>query len=282
MKPTIFMAAALLLSMSGCAFLNGEPIIQDNAFFLKSTADRRHGFHDGFGLFDTPQNSELPSSCINQPAGKKDKTTIPEGETFADEMTDLADISRCTEAMKQLIDIRWANYEDELSGAINIGNASLDIVTLGVNAAGTLTGAGTTHILSAVAGGLTGSKASINSNMLYNNSVLIVLVQMKSDRASWAATIAKRLTTNGQTTYKNMYEAASDLYAYDRAGSLTEALISLQSAAGAQDAACQAELKNAKKGGTSEASTTTTKCGSMPTTKSNSGVDTTASTPGTK
>jgi hypothetical protein len=228
---TVLVLACVALSLSGCGtirnVLRGEPDVVDNSFLVPDI-----------------RSDARPQEC--------------EG---AESFTASDKIRRCSEAMKVLIDVRWAHYADSLNATVTTGITTVDAVSLGLSTAGTLTPTGTTQILSAIVAGLNGLKATANQDLLYKNSITLILLQMKKDRASWATVIQKQLDATGGG-YKNMFEAASDLYAYYRAGSWNEAIMSMQSDAGAQEAACQAELKNAMLKVTStEQSTSTSPCG---------------------
>lgn len=233
MKSPIIILLSIVLStcLSGCStiknVLRGEPDIVDNNFLVPNA--------------DTPTP---PPACAG-----------------AESMTDYIAIRKCTEAMKLLIDVRWAHYADSLNAAVTSGVTAIDAVSLGLSTAGTLTPTGTTQILSAIVAGLNGLKATANQDLLYKNSITLILLQMKKDRASWATVIQKEINA-GANGYKNMFEASADLYAYYRAGSWNEAIMSMQSDSGAQEAACQSELKNARlESGTPSPSTPTSQCG---------------------
>lgn len=232
----ILLCIVLATIFSGCSSLTnvfrGEPNIHDSTFLV----------------VDKWQDSGTPSQCAGA-----DNWTSPTNDD---------DIRRCTEQMKLLIDVRWAHYSDSLLSTISTGTTAFDVVQLGLTTAGSLTGANTTQILSAIASGLAGVKSTISEDLLYKNSIVLIILQMKKDRASWATIIQKQL--NGGK-YKNMYEAATDLYAYYRAGSWNEALTSMQSDSGAQEAACAAELKKAKiNNGSDSAATATSPCDEKP------------------
>jgi outer membrane protein OmpA-like peptidoglycan-associated protein len=113
---------------------------------------------------------------------------------------------------------------------------------LGLNISGQLTPAGTTKVLSAIAAGVTGSKSIINEDVLYKSSVQTILLQMIKDRALVKKRIIERL--DGGHPYGSMFEAALDLYEYDRAGSWNNALLSIQSDIATHSAECSTQLAN--------------------------------------
>lgn len=234
------------LVCSGCSYWQNqaESIYKGQAVFA-----------DGFFMLDRSNaQADLPAACqaSEQPAapalteeekkkGKKQKVDT-QGPDFWTNATEegKAKIHACTIAMKQLIDIRWAHFSDAVHGSIGAGSAILDTMTLGLNAAGALTPGDTTQILSAVATGFSGFKTTINEDILYKNSVHMILQQMEKDRALRATIILIKLKKNA---YQSMMEAASDLYAYNRAGTWTNALVAMQADSGNKLSECKAQLR---------------------------------------
>ena len=104
-----------------------------------------------------------------------------------------------------------------------------------MGAAGGLIGGATSQVLNAANSALAGAQGKINSDVLYSHSINIILQQMKSDRAAQAIVIETKVQNSA---YKNMYDAAIDLYKYARAGSWTEAIVSLEASAGNQAKNC--------------------------------------------
>ncbi len=258
---TLRILAALALggpALFGCQqtisnLANGEPVI-DDAVWLHGPA------------VQAPAAASAPSSDAFLPdACNKDWSSAT-----------METIAPCTEAMKQLIDVRFAHYEDSLLRAIDAGNTTADIGVVGLGLAGTLSPGVASQILNAISAGITSTKSKVNEDILYNKSIELILVQMDKDRASWASVIETRLKPGSANEYTSMYQAANDLYAYDRAGSWTQALISMQTDSGAENSACQNELKTVKKTGATvaPAAAQSTNCKNSPA----SGTDTTGST----
>lgn len=254
---TSLLVAVVAVSCSGCSdirnliksdpLIAGGPVIADDTFMLKiqdqsllPTACRMRYIDDSTG--EATRLKDEPSPDANDPP-------------FADELTYTATkdaattqrdaIKKCTQAMMLLIDVRWGHFADELNATVANGTTVLDITTMGLNIAGGLTAAGTTKVLGAIAAGLTGSKSIINDDMLYKNSIQTILLQMKKDRLKQQQQILARLDSD-KKPYNDMFEAALDLYAYDRAGTWNEALLSLQSDVAAKASACQDEVTAAK------------------------------------
>jgi hypothetical protein len=100
-------------------------------------------------------------------------------------------------------------------------------------------------ILKLAKSGVTGTQSAFNTDILNGAAPDVVCNQMRSDRATWGAIIERRLaatigtpSADGAQPYANMYEAANDLLAYDRAGSWTDALASLRTQSAAKAQAC--------------------------------------------
>jgi outer membrane protein OmpA-like peptidoglycan-associated protein len=229
---TVLLCAFSIAMCSGCgvlrhdALLQGEPIIEDKVFLLHAQDEALCGEKlDGTCAAPDPCKGAATWRISTQKDAFKEKVKL------------------CTLAMKLLIDTRWAHFADELRGAVDNGTAAVDLAMVGLNSAAALAPTGTAQILSAIAGGLGSAKATVNQDILYKNSITLILLQMKKDRASWATVIMAKLNAVDDKGYQNMYEAANDLYAYDRAGSWNEALAATQVSAGAQTAQCEAEQK---------------------------------------
>lgn len=137
----------------------------------------------------------------------------------------------CVYAMVQLIDVKFAHFEDQLFSSASNMNLATDIGLLGLSTAGSLVSGGATQVLHAAAAGVTGLRTSINQDLLYSNTITTILLQMQADRSAQKKQILDRLATNSTNPYKSMYEAANDLFFYARAGTWTQALLSIQKSA---------------------------------------------------
>jgi hypothetical protein len=113
-------------------------------------------------------------------------------------------------------------------------NAATDISVLGLNAAGTLVGGATTKaILAAISGGIVGTNAVINKDILYNQTINTLILQMDADRAAQKKIIIGKLSDTSKTYADYPLSAAeNDAIAYYEAGTLPSAIKSFaQSAA---------------------------------------------------
>jgi outer membrane protein OmpA-like peptidoglycan-associated protein len=273
-------------TISGCGIanpvsnaFNAEPRIDDDVWLNDFSSEPLSSLGQTSPQGPSSSNKTLtpgdtgyiPSVCNPSDADSKNKEQ-------GDQKVDKVDIVKCTEAMKQLIDVRFAHYEDSIMALAHTGNTIADVGVIGLGTASALSPGGTSQILGAISAAITGTKGKIDQDILYNKSIELIVTQMEKDRTSWASIIERRLyQTSDKNSYSDMYQAANDLYAYARAGSWSHALISMETDSGAQNASCQKELKDTKSGvagspsdpsnGSLSATATTcngTKAGSVP------------------
>jgi len=236
-------SALVMVSTTGCALVPkslqtdplvaGGPAIHDGVFLLQEQ-------DPALCKTGTGGTCSLPAPCADA-----DKWTVTTSDTDTDK-TNQASINKCTAAMKQLIKIRGDQFEHNINATMANTNFVIDATTEGLNIAGTLTAAGTTKILSAIAAGLGGTKKSITDDLLYSYSMRQIVQQMETDRALKEQVIDARLAADTKNPYHNMYDAASDLYDYDRASTWDAALNSLVSSTAAKSEACQTQTHNQK------------------------------------
>lgn len=131
-----------------------------------------------------------------------------------------------------LIDRRYAAFRAELY-AQRVGSAvGVDIATIGLNIAGVLSsGESAKTAANALAGGLVGSKASIDKNVYFDRTLPALLAQMEAERN----TVRLRMLA-GLAELPERYplmQAAADLEAYYAAGTLAGAVAAVTQEAGA-------------------------------------------------
>jgi hypothetical protein len=82
-----------------------------------------------------------------------------------------------------IADYRFSKYEADLMTGRAAGDTATDIAVLGLTSAASITPyAGTARILSAIAGGLTGSRAVLQKNFYQNQTVSVLLDRMRALR----------------------------------------------------------------------------------------------------
>ena len=135
---------------------------------------------------------------------------------------------RITFARMRYADIVFERYRHRLFYGAGGTNAAVDIAVLGLNSAGALvSGAATKSILAAVSGGLIGTRAIVEKEVLQNAAIPMLMIKMEEQRAAVRKRIEERLRRD-ESVYS--FEAAEiDAGDYFRAGSLHDALIALQS-----------------------------------------------------
>jgi hypothetical protein len=193
-----------MLTLGGCgAHINGwdnltagQPRIDDSVWF------RVPGHAQ---MSNQDQDTFIPRSCDNardypvQPDHAAADPTKP--LYFSGDVITPKDISGCVNDMKVVIDRRFEHWIDALASWTNISNSLVDTTIIGAGLAGTLAGGLTSQILNAVSSGLTGTKKSFDQDVFLQQSVSIIVTQMKTDRAKWDTIIEGRLlaTTAGST-----------------------------------------------------------------------------------
>jgi hypothetical protein len=226
--------------------MRGGPWINGNVFM-----GRNGGRPDS--REDTP--AVIPLAC--RPSDQQSSGTYDSDKKKADteehnlkieqEFIDLdeAGVKKCVDAMKLLIDMRWARFEHVLNGSLSTTNFLADAAVTGLSASIPLVAPGTRSVLGAITSGITGTRKNWDEDILYSYSIQSILQQMRKDRALKADEIERHLIGVARP-YRNMSDAAVDLFEYDQAGSWEHAMASLQTNLAAQTAACQARLRDQK------------------------------------
>jgi hypothetical protein len=175
------------------------------------------------------------------PAANAD-TTPPEPHS-----TGYPYVKSCFYAMKSLIDDNYREYAITLVHAVDNGHLASDLTVQALTTASTVTGGATAKsVLSAIASGVNGARGYVDEDLLYNQSIALVLNQMDIDR-SRLATVA--MTALQQETDKDPYTVAqvyNTLLEYYWSGTFSHALDSLKASSGAAKSACKAAAYKAQ------------------------------------
>lgn len=124
------------------------------------------------------------------------------------------------------IDLQYTKYESQLTHEDQGINLAATAVNLGLTGASTvIPSLQATHIVSAVATGLTGATTAYDKEILLSKTMQNVQTQMRTNRMTQAAKIIANMDCSLAKYPMGM--ALSDLEAYYRAGTLTAGLISL-------------------------------------------------------
>ena len=92
------------------------------------------------------------------------------------------------------IDIQFSAFEENLFRQAREAGFAATLTTLGLTAAGAVAGGGTTQVLSAIAAGITGSRAAFEREVLAEHTVLAIHTSMRANRMIVLARIRPGLT----------------------------------------------------------------------------------------
>lgn len=148
--------------------------------------------------------------------------------------------NRIIAARMYAIDLQFSEFEKNLFRQTRELGFAGTVATLGVTAAGTLTGTPTTQILSAIAAGLTGTRAAFEREILAEQTLLAIHTAMRANRTQVAVRLRRGLN-QGITDYPTA-TALSDLDAYYQGGTILGALIGITEVVGAEAQAAEREL----------------------------------------
>jgi hypothetical protein len=160
---------------------------------------------------------------------------------FVDKKVDCRDLIVGT--LIRAIDLQYDVFRQQLyrsSGALNL---TADVAVLGLSAAGTLlTPAGTKAILAGISGVVTGTKTSIDKNLLFDKSVALLLERMDALRSAKLLEIQKGLSKPTWDAY-TLPTALVDIGAYYSAGTIPSAMTSINAQTGQKKADVEKEDK---------------------------------------
>ena len=151
---------------------------------------------------------------------------------------------RIVQALMIAIDLRYADYELGFFDTNRYTGLAATVATLGLGAAGAVSGAGTTQVLSTVITAITGTREAFNKEILGQQTSAALLTAMGAQRNIVALRIRNGLRAPEVVDYP-FGVAMSDVYAYFRAGTIVGALTGVTQAVGVQAQAAQDELRNA-------------------------------------
>jgi|ERR1700693_439319 len=148
-------------------------------------------------------------------------------------------------SLVRAIDLQYDDFRQRLfrsSGGLNLTS---DVAVLGLSAAGTLLSpAGTKAILAGISGLVTGTKASIDKNLLFDKTILLMLDRMDVLRKEKLLYIQTGL---GKKWDKYTLPAALvDVEAYYDAGTIPAAINSINASTGDKATQVEKETKDLK------------------------------------
>jgi hypothetical protein len=145
------------------------------------------------------------------------------------------------------IDSAYRVYEERLTHDDSAINLSGTLASLGLTTAASLVPAAQTgKVLSATATAVTGATAAYDKDILLSQTIQALQTQMRADRTNIAIQIQNKMSKCDLSNYP-MGLVYSDLAAYERAGTLSSALIGINKTV--TNAANAAERAKARGGG---------------------------------
>ena len=144
-----------------------------------------------------------------------------------------------------VIDIRYHQFEAQLTGTRNSVSTGADLTVLILNGVGATTGSSAAKTaLAAASGGVIGAKSTVSTDLFYEKTMPALVAQMRANRQQ---ALVKIETGLGQTVDEySLGEALNDVQAYYAAGSLPSAVQEVTSQAGASLAEANKALTEAR------------------------------------
>ena len=137
-------------------------------------------------------------------------------------------------------DIQFNRFQRQLHQEGAGVNLSTDAIILGLGAAGAVVSGGTSQLLSAAAGGVTGLRGAIDRDLFFEKTMPVLLQEMNAQRKSIRVQIRKGLS-KGIADYP-LGQGLADIEAYYFAGTIPGALNGIVESAGAKGAKAEAIL----------------------------------------
>jgi hypothetical protein len=144
-----------------------------------------------------------------------------------------------------LSDYTFNHDTDALLSGDNSINFVGDVITLGLTSAATITGGTEAKtILSGVATVVTGVKTSYDADYLHKQTVTTIINQMNASRATAKTALVTGLAESDEE-YPLRTKALPDFIAFDEAGSIAQAIVSLEQTSGQSAQTSQQNLNTA-------------------------------------
>jgi hypothetical protein len=137
-------------------------------------------------------------------------------------------------------DIQFNRFQRQLHQEGAGVNLSTDAILLGLGAAGAVVSGGTSQLLSAAAGGVTGLRGAIDRDLFFERTMPVLFQEMNAQRKSIRVQILDGLS-KGIADYP-LGRGLADIEAYYFAGTIPGALIGIAESAGAKGAKAEAKL----------------------------------------
>lgn len=169
-------------------------------------------------------------------------------DPFASTIIDGTARNAMIEDLIRLIDLDFENYTTSLRRGKSYTDFGLDALAIGLGTYGTLAGTNQTKtVLSALTTAIAGGRASFDKNVLFEQTIPVLIVKMGGLRAKQQLAIRSRMrSSSGAVTSLDAYpvaQALTDITEYYYAGTLTHALAGVAEEAAAQKQRADAQLQ---------------------------------------
>lgn len=147
-----------------------------------------------------------------------------------------------TQALLVAIDLRYADFEIGFFNTNRLGGFAATLATLGLGAAGSVSGMAAANAISAAITGITGAREAFSQEVLTDQTAAALLTAMRAQRNVALLRVREGLARTA-IEYPLGF-ALSDLQAYFRGGTIPGALTGVTQAVGVQAQRAQDELRN--------------------------------------
>jgi hypothetical protein len=217
------LTAIFCLALSGCGtLLPDQPNFSSNLVLPQTLGDGNKPAYTQTQYKSQVSQAE-PQSCLAFDAATA-KTSDLRNACIVDLKTD--------------IDDAYDHYEIMINDNISATNSVLDITTQAGSTAAAATTGSAAKVLAAIAAVASNGKTVFNQDVLYKNTIQILISTMRADRSKDAAAIKVAMT--GTISAYPMYQAKNDLLQYLYDGTITQALAVANQNASATAQQCQA------------------------------------------
>ena len=194
-----------IFSLSGCSSISGYP--------------------------ERPDSSQLKLETLRNKYFLPAVDVLSVYEALASESQKKSYRNRVTHGRLLALDLQYSLFKEAVYSEGISTNLSLDIAGIITGGAGaTVTNTEASQILSALSGGIAGSKTAINQNMYYERTMPAMLALMDAERNKIRVQILKGLIQ--PVSNYSLGQALSDLERYYDVGSIPGAIASLTETAG--------------------------------------------------
>jgi hypothetical protein len=207
MRTVVFILLVAFM-LSGCASIRAHPSFRTKRF--NKIADRNPRWAEARTLNDKYNLDNMSTHYDNQPE--------PVKKEFRNNFINARILA---------IDLFFEDFQHVIAREGVLFTIGTDLSQLALTGASSVVPLKETKtVLSAIATGIGGAKGSVDKNLFFKQTMDVLLVKMKANRAEVLTSIQKKMKELGTDVYP-LTAAMLDLEAYYRAGTLPQALIAI-------------------------------------------------------